>query len=75
MMGEGNRNKVFFLSFLDQIFLQPLDSFHEMIVFRSFTEIKGTVPKKLHSNNPSISSRTGPNDFGKKFNLLVPWYI
>jgi hypothetical protein len=35
-MGSGNRNKVFFLPFLDQILLQPLDSFHEMFVFRNF---------------------------------------
>jgi len=35
-MGSGNRNKVFFLPFLDQIFLQPLDSFHEMLVVRNF---------------------------------------
>jgi hypothetical protein len=35
-MGSGNRNKVFFLPFLDQIFLQFLDRFHEMLVFRNF---------------------------------------
>ena len=35
-MGSGNRNKVFFLPFLDQIFLQFLNSFHEMLVFRNF---------------------------------------
>ena len=38
-MGEGNRNKVFFLSFLDQIFLQFLDSFHEMLVKSPLTPL------------------------------------
>jgi hypothetical protein len=38
-MGSGNRNKVFFLPFLDQIFLQLLYGFHEMLVFRNFIKI------------------------------------
>ena len=37
--GSGNRNKVFFLSFLDQIFLQFLDSFHEMLVKSPLTPL------------------------------------
>jgi len=50
-MGAGNRNKVFFLPFLDQIFLQPLDSFHEMLVKSPLTPLflskdRKRIPKR-----------------------------
>jgi len=36
LVGSGNRNKVFFISFLDQIFFQLLNGFPETFVFTEF---------------------------------------